>query len=167
MQAQPSNALQFSSYNDLRVFTPRADVVTLDRNYRSTQPILDAANGVIQIITKHGQLGQQHGSWRAKLQRGQTDWGLGRRESFTTCTAERIAAKLPDGSAAWPGCSGKSAGSVLGLTSLDADGVLRTGNLGQASVSLTGGGNGYSYFTTVDQNTEQGVWRNSENRCCK
>ena len=28
-------------------FTPRAEVVTLDRNYRSTRPILDAANAVI------------------------------------------------------------------------------------------------------------------------
>jgi DNA helicase II / ATP-dependent DNA helicase PcrA len=30
-------------------FTPRADIITLDRNYRSTQPILSAANGVIGL----------------------------------------------------------------------------------------------------------------------
>ncbi len=30
-------------------FSPRADIVTLDRNYRSTQPILSAANGVIGL----------------------------------------------------------------------------------------------------------------------
>jgi DNA helicase-2/ATP-dependent DNA helicase PcrA len=30
-------------------FSPRAEIVTLDRNYRSTQPILSAANGVIDL----------------------------------------------------------------------------------------------------------------------
>ncbi|MBR0827031.1 ATP-dependent helicase [Bradyrhizobium manausense] len=30
-------------------FSPRAEIVTLDRNYRSTQPVLSAANGVIGL----------------------------------------------------------------------------------------------------------------------
>ncbi|WP_374991402.1 ATP-dependent helicase [Bradyrhizobium sp. LHD-71] len=30
-------------------FTPRAEIITLDRNYRSTEPILSAANGVIGL----------------------------------------------------------------------------------------------------------------------
>jgi DNA helicase-2/ATP-dependent DNA helicase PcrA len=30
-------------------FSPRAEIVTLDRNYRSTQPVLAAANGVISL----------------------------------------------------------------------------------------------------------------------
>ena len=35
-----------------RPFRPRAEVVTLEQNYRSTQPILDAANAVIALAAE-------------------------------------------------------------------------------------------------------------------
>ncbi|MFT4182187.1 MAG: ATP-dependent helicase, partial [Rhizobium sp.] len=35
-----------------KAFTPSADIVTLDRNYRSTQPILAAANAVIDLASE-------------------------------------------------------------------------------------------------------------------
>jgi len=123
----------------------------------------DAANGVIQIITKKGTRGQQQLRWTVKAQAGQTDWGLDRRESFTACTAARIADTLPDRSPAYPGCQGRSPGSVLGLTSLDQPGALRSGNLQNLSLSLRGGTSGSSFFTAVESDREQGVFANSEN----
>src|SRR4051794_18845188 len=42
--ASVRNILDFPS-----AFSPPADIITLDRNYRSTQPILAAANGVIDL----------------------------------------------------------------------------------------------------------------------
>jgi DNA helicase-2/ATP-dependent DNA helicase PcrA len=41
------NILDFPS-----AFSPAADIITLDRNYRSTQPILAAANGVIELAAE-------------------------------------------------------------------------------------------------------------------
>lgn len=41
------NILDFPSH-----FSPRAEVLTLDRNYRSTQPILTAANAVIELASE-------------------------------------------------------------------------------------------------------------------
>jgi DNA helicase II / ATP-dependent DNA helicase PcrA len=41
------NILDFPSQ-----FSPMAEIITLDRNYRSTQPILAAANGVIDLASE-------------------------------------------------------------------------------------------------------------------
>jgi TonB-linked SusC/RagA family outer membrane protein len=123
----------------------------------------DAANGVIQIITRKGSRGAQKLQWNAKAQVGQTDWGLDRRESFTTCTAERIADKLADGSPAYPGCQGQAANSVLGMTSLEQPGALRDGNLHNLSLSLRGGTPASSFYTAAENEREQGVFSNSEN----
>jgi TonB-linked SusC/RagA family outer membrane protein len=123
----------------------------------------DAANGVIQIITKKGARGEQKLQWTAKAQAGQTDWGLDRRESFTTCTAARIADKLANGSPAYPGCQAAAPNSVIGLTSLEQPGALRDGNLHNLSLSLRGGTPASSFFTAAEKEREQGVFANSEN----
>jgi TonB-dependent SusC/RagA subfamily outer membrane receptor len=55
----------------------------------------DAANGVIQIITRRGRPGDQKLQWNARFQLGQTAWGLDRRTSLTTCDNVRIAQPAP------------------------------------------------------------------------
>lgn len=122
----------------------------------------DAANGVIQIITKRGRSGEQAPQWRGRAQMGQNAWALDKRTNFTTCSQARIDALQPSGDPAWPGCQGVTPGSVIGYSSLAAPGVLRTGAVGNYSLSLTGGGQGYSYYTAADRTKEQGVVTNSE-----
>jgi TonB-dependent SusC/RagA subfamily outer membrane receptor len=119
----------------------------------------DAANGVIQIITKRGSAGEQKPQWRGRFQAGQSNWSVDKRTNYTTCDAARIAA----GPSAWPGCVGQTPGTVLTYTGLAVPGVLRGGRVGESNLSLTGGGQGYSYFTAVTQSREQGVVTNSEN----
>jgi TonB-linked SusC/RagA family outer membrane protein len=114
----------------------------------------DAANGVIQIITKKGRPGNQPLAWDAKVQMGRTDWGLDRRTSFTTCDAVRLADPTE-----WPGCAGKTQGSVLSETFLNS--AVRTGALRNLATSVHGGGQGYSFYGAVDHDREEGIFANS------
>ncbi|HEX8696757.1 MAG TPA: SusC/RagA family TonB-linked outer membrane protein [Longimicrobium sp.] len=115
----------------------------------------DAANGVIQIITKKGRPGSQELQWNARVQFGTTDWGLDRRASFTTCDAVRVADP-----AEWPGCQGVAPGTVLRESFLD--GALRSGALRNLELSVRGGGQGYSFFAAVDNDQEEGIFANSQ-----
>ena len=114
----------------------------------------DAANGVIQIITKRGRAGDQKMQWNTKVQLGGTSWGLDRRTSLTTCDAVRLADP-----ATWPGCSGVTAGRMLSARYLDD--VLHTGDFQNASLSLRGGGRGYSFYGALDNDLEHGIFSNS------
>jgi TonB-dependent starch-binding outer membrane protein SusC len=114
----------------------------------------DAANGVIQIITKKGRVGDQKLQWNAKVQLGQSAWGLDRRPSFTTCDAVRLA-----DSATWPGCNGLAADTKISATFLDD--VLRSGDFQNVSLSVRGGGRGYSFYGALDNDKEQGIFSNS------
>lgn len=116
----------------------------------------DAANGVIQIITRRGRPGDQKLQWNARFQLGQTDWGLDRRASLTTCDAVRIAQP-----GEWPGCQGVAPGTLLRESFLDD--ALRTGALRNLMLSVGGGGRGYSFFAALDDDREEGVFSNSEN----
>lgn len=114
----------------------------------------DAANGVIQIITKKGRPGNQAMEWEAKVQGGTTSWGLDTRTSFTTCDAARIG-----NPAEWPGCAGKAPGTVLQANFLD--GAIRSGAIRNLATSVRGGGQGYSFYGAVDHSREGGIFSNS------
>ena len=65
----------------------------------------DAANGVIQIITKKGRRGSRSVQWSASYEFGETEWlpSVGANETYWHCTASRIAGSSD------PGCTNPGA----------------------------------------------------------
>lgn len=64
----------------------------------------DAANGVIQIITKKGRRGQQSVRWTSSLEFGETEWlpSVGANMTYHRCTIAN------QSSGTWPGCQDPS-----------------------------------------------------------
>ena len=125
----------------------------------------DAANGVIQIITKKGRRGQQSLRWNGRVERGNNEWALRPADNYTTCDAARQAATLSatDTTKLWPGCQGVPVNTVItGNPIMDDPRALRTGNLTRSSLSLRGGGDRYSLYISGDRDTEQGVYFNND-----
>jgi TonB-linked SusC/RagA family outer membrane protein len=120
----------------------------------------EAANGVIQIITKKGRSGPQEIQWDAKVQAGKTDWAVSRVTNYTTCTPAIIASTI-SGEPRFPGCQGVAPGTILRSTSLDQPGALRRGDLRGYAVSARGGGTGYSFFAAANRDAEEGVFHNN------
>jgi len=117
----------------------------------------EAAGGVIQIITKKGNRGNQRPSWNFRVEGGQTEWKLDTPTNYTTCDA----AKKAD-PALWPGCAEVALGTVITDNPLRRDpDALRTGTLQRYGVSLSGGADRYSYYVGGDLDRDEGVFNNS------
>ena len=128
----------------------------------------DAAGGVIQIVTKKGARGTQSVRWAAKAEAGSNEWALPTLTNYTTCTQTRIDARETSGPATgeptWPGCQGKSAGTVISGNPLRDDPLaLRAGAYRGYNLSARGGGERYTFYVSGDENDEQGVFDNSYN----
>ena len=130
----------------------------------------DAANGVIQIITKKGTRGQQPLRWTARFDRGQAEWTLPIPDNYITCDPARIA-RLDTvrtnpivTEPTWPGCQGKDPYTVLVDNPIERDPrAIRAGNIERTSLSMTGGGDAYSFYLGGDRDIEQGIMHNSFN----
>jgi TonB-linked SusC/RagA family outer membrane protein len=117
----------------------------------------EAANGVIQIITKKGPRGQQRAQWNMKYETGRNDLVLDFPTNYTTCDSVKIS--LP---ATWPGCVGQARGTVLTDNPFKRDpAATRSGDIQRANLSVRGGGDKYSYYVAGDMNREEGVFSNS------
>ncbi len=123
----------------------------------------EAANGVIQIITKRGARGDQPVQWTARLEQGYNEWGVGIPDNYTTCTPARIA-EMSGGEPVWPGCQGVPEGTILRGNPLRDDPLaIRRGDVQRAALSMRGGGERYSFYVAGDYDLNEGVFFNSYN----
>ncbi len=117
----------------------------------------EAANGVIQIITKKGRVGQQALQWNARVEYGQNDWDLDIPDNYTVCNEAKQAAP-----STWPGCQGVPVGTVLtGNPLRDDPQALREGMVRKQALSLRGGGESYSFYIAGENVDEEGVFFNN------
>ena len=122
----------------------------------------DAAAGVIQIITKKGKRGEQSVQWTAKYGRGQSDWALDIPTNYTLCTAARI--RSPN---SWPGCAGLDSLApaqqrILSQNPLREDSdALRNGKDENYALSVSGGGELYSFYVSGEREQQDGVFYNN------
>lgn len=147
----------------------------------------DAANGVIQIITKKGRRGQDAVQWTASLSYGQNEWtkGVGANTTYWRCTASQQTSN------SYPGCQDPSSvqfwdrdanGDPILKTGIPASDItdlgdgtfliqddplfrhpaaLRTGSLLDFNVSARGGTGSMGYFLSFNRNDEEGVYFNN------
>lgn len=126
----------------------------------------DAANGVIQIITKKGTRGQQQIQWSVRGERGVSQYNLLPEENYTTCDAAKQAATVSatDSRPLWPGCQGIPVNTIITDNPLERDhSAIRDGQVARTSMNVRGGGDRYSFYIAGDRDTELGVFYNSDN----
>ncbi|MEO6526832.1 MAG: SusC/RagA family TonB-linked outer membrane protein [Gemmatimonadaceae bacterium] len=126
----------------------------------------EAANGVIQIITKKGVRGPQSMRWGFKAETGQSAWKLLPQDNLKTCDAATQAAVVSpvDTTHVWPVCLTVPVNTVIRDNPLTRDTLaIRDGNILRYSGNVRGGGERYSFYMAADRDVEQGVFYNSDN----
>jgi TonB-linked SusC/RagA family outer membrane protein len=130
----------------------------------------EAANGVIQIITKKGRKGQQGMQWNGKVEYGEIDWTIDTPTNWSLCTNARIRTSGSGAVGSFPGCAGidsllpaNAEQRLLSRNFLkDEANTLRTGELTNYSLSTRGGGDRYSFFVSGELQKETGVFYNND-----
>jgi TonB-linked SusC/RagA family outer membrane protein len=126
----------------------------------------EAANGVIQIITKKGTRGQQAMRWGFRGETGRSAWKLLPSDNLKTCDAATKAETVSatDLRLAYVGCQSVPLNTVIRDNPLVRDKrAIRDGEILRYSGNVRGGGDRYSFYMAGDRDIEQGVFRNSDN----
>lgn len=159
--AQVSSALNSLNPNDIE------SIEVIKGPAAATLYGAEAANGVIQIITKKGTRGQQNMQWNIKAERGTNEYYFMPEQNYTFCdAAKRALTTTVQGQVVplWPGCQGVPDGTVLTDNPLERDPrATRKGDLSRLSLSTRGGGDRYQFYVAGDRDTEQGFYYTSDN----
>jgi TonB-linked SusC/RagA family outer membrane protein len=156
---QVTSALNFLNPNDIE------SIEVIKGPAAATLYGAEAANGVIQIITKKGTRGQQRMTFGVRAERGTNEMALDLPTNYTTCDAVKKA-QLETGSTqlSWPGCQGVADNAIITDNPLERDPIaMRSGKLSILQMNVRGGGDRYSFYLSGDRNIEQGVFFNSDN----
>jgi TonB-linked SusC/RagA family outer membrane protein len=113
----------------------------------------EAANGVIQIITKKGNRGNQAARVSVRAETGFNRQAIDMQDNFTLCDAARMAAP-----GTYPGCTGKPLNTLLTQNPFrDDPRVLRDGQIRKYDASVRGGADKYSYYVGLNHDENEGV----------
>ena len=154
---QVTSALNFLNPNDIE------SIEVIKGPAAATLYGAEAANGVIQIITKKGTRGQQRLQFGMRAERGTNELHLDQPTNYTTC--DQVKKDQTDAlGPLWPGCQNVPLNAILtdNPTARDSRAV-RDGDLSILQVNVRGGGDRYSFYASGDRNVEQGVFFNSDN----
>jgi TonB-linked SusC/RagA family outer membrane protein len=160
--AQITSALNYLNPNDVE------SIEIIKGPAAATLYGAEAANGVIQIITKRGTRGAQNLQWGFRTEQARTGWFLWPDDNYTTCDPVRdtLTQAAPGGGRelAWPGCGDLTQNEILRDNPIKRDSrALRDGDMERYSLSANGGGERYSFYIAGDREYETGVFFNSDN----
>jgi TonB-dependent starch-binding outer membrane protein SusC len=156
---QVTSALNFLNPNDIE------SIEVIKGPAAATLYGAEAANGVIQIITKKGTRGQQKLQFGVRAERGTNQMSLDQPTNYTTCDLlKKNQTETGSTQLSWPGCQGVPENAILTDNPLNRDSrAVRDGQLSIVQMNARGGGDRYSFYISGDRNVEQGVFFNSDN----
>ena len=113
----------------------------------------EAANGVIQIITKKGNRGNQNARFTVHGETGVNRMAVDMQDNYTLCDVARMAAP-----GTYPGCIGQPLNTLLTQNPFrDDPRVLRNGQIRKYNANVRGGADRYSYYVGMNHDENEGV----------
>lgn len=116
----------------------------------------DASAGVIQVLTKRGQIGTGRYTQNISLEYNSLERTFTPPANFSACEATDVAADSPAVL-----CRGQAVGTVVSDNPLERTGAFQTGYFRSLSYSGRGGGDNYGYYLSMGWDDEEATLPNN------